>query len=660
TTAGSNLSITLLDTSSVGGRGGNVTAQASNGNLTIGSIDTSGSSSGRGGDVNANAGSTLSVGAITASGGLGGNITLTAITSISAGFLNSSGSSGNGGNVTLDPSGDVEVAAINADGGSSGRGGTVDITAGRFFRATSSFTNRDGLSSSISAAGGSGPGSVTIRHGGNGETPFVIGADFSVGDTSRINGTAAAITDGVTTFRRGESFEGSITRGNLQLITEDACTAGDACFFDERPAPVSPPTFTDNLTPQNKLQAILQQTGVKPALIYVSFVSNELPIASSVERQEAIASQQITDYLDRANPTATPLLSAQPSGDDVLDLLLVLPDGKVIRHRVDGVTRAMVVSGNQNLLRAITSPYYLQTTRYLAPAQQLYQWIIAPLKDDLVAAEIENIAFVVDSGLRTMPMAVLHDGQQFLVEQYSIGMMPSLSLTDTRYQDIRNLPVLAMGASDFDSLADLPAVPLELQTVASESRESVQLLNGDFTLANLLKERRDRSFGIVHLATHAVFNPGELDNSFIQLGDRRLGLDQLRQLQFNNPPVELLVLSACQTALGDPSAELGFGGLAVQAGVKTVLASLWSVSDTGTLGFMSEFYHQLRQAPTRSEALRQTQIAMLRGEIRIENGQLIVADDQTIPLPPDLASDSALNFRHPYYWAAFTMIGNPW
>jgi CHAT domain-containing protein len=123
--------------------------------------------------------------------------------------------------------------------------------------------------------------------------------------------------------------------------------------------------------------------------------------------------------------------------------------------------------------------------------------------------------------------------------------------------------------------------------------------------------------------------------------------------------VELLVLSACRTAFGDEDAELGFAGLAVLAGVKSALGSLWSVNDEGTLALMTTFYKQLKQFPVKAEALRRAQLAMLKGEVRLQKGQL-VTDKGTIPLPPQLALLGDKNLTHPYYWSAFTLIGKPW
>jgi CHAT domain-containing protein len=144
-----------------------------------------------------------------------------------------------------------------------------------------------------------------------------------------------------------------------------------------------------------------------------------------------------------------------------------------------------------------------------------------------------------------------------------------------------------MGSAKFTDLRPLPAVPVELSTITPSLWKGKSFLNDAFTLENLKAQRKQQPFGIIHLATHASFQPGAPSNSYIELWNSKLRLNQLSELGWNNPAVELLVLSACRTALGDEQAELGFAGLAVQAGVKSAIASLWSVSDEGTLGLMT-------------------------------------------------------------------------
>ncbi|NEQ26856.1 MAG: CHAT domain-containing protein, partial [Microcoleus sp. SIO2G3] len=172
-------------------------------------------------------------------------------------------------------------------------------------------------------------------------------------------------------------------------------------------------------------------------------------------------------------------------------------------------------------------------------------------------------------------------------------------------------------------------------------------------------QRQQQEYGIVHLATHAEFKPGTPNNSYIQLWNSKLRLNELDKLRLSEPPVELLVLSACRTALGNREAELGFAGSALQAGVDSTLATLWYVSDQGSLGLITEFYHQLSQVPIKSEALRQAQLAMIKGRVRIEDNHLY-SFKKSISLPLGLSASRTPNLSHPYYWAGFTLVGEPW
>jgi CHAT domain-containing protein len=385
------------------------------------------------------------------------------------------------------------------------------------------------------------------------------------------------------------------------------------------------------------LNQIERATGIKPAMIYVTFVPTTLAATSA----------------DTPRPE-NPL----PQDSDEMELVVVTAKEPPIRKRVSGATRAQVLKMAGEFRSKVTDAR--NRRGYLAPSQQLYQWLIAPLESDLQARQINNLVFLMDTGLRSLPVAALHDGKGFLIERYSVGLMPSLSLTDTLYKDIKNAQVLAMGAKTFTDQNPLPAVPTEVSAIAGRLWQGKSFLDSGFTLGNLKAARQQQPFGIIHLATHGDFKPGAPSNSYIQLwGDQKLRLNQMRQLGWNNPPVELLVLSACRTALGDEQAELGFAGFAVLAGVKSAMASLWYVSDQGTLGLMTDFYQQLSSAPIKAEALRQAQLAMIKGEVRLEDGKLRTPSVE-IPLPPELVELGNQTLEHPYYWSAFTMIGNPW
>lgn len=351
------------------------------------------------------------------------------------------------------------------------------------------------------------------------------------------------------------------------------------------------------------------------------------------------------------------------SRQNSLEVLLVTADAPPARHSIPEAQRDVLFKTAGQLLVQISSQERTLGRAYLTPAKKLYQWIMAPLIPQLDRQKVNNLIFVSDYGLRSIPMTVLHDGQQFLVEKYSIANSPSFSMINPKFKSIRNSQILAMGASTFSNQTPLPAVPVELRVITQDLGESRSFLNQPFTVTNLINQRQQQPFEIVHLATHADFNAGSPDRSYIQFFDSQLLLNDLGRLRLNDPPVQLLVISACQSAVGNKNAELGFAGLAVKSGVNTVVASLWYVSDEGTLALMGEFYRHLRTAPIKAEALRQAQIAMIKGNIRIENGQLITnqATNQTrTALPPELANRNVNNLSHPYYWSAFTMIGSPW
>ncbi len=434
---------------------------------------------------------------------------------------------------------------------------------------------------------------------------------------------------------------------------------------------LSNPPFLNEKQQTLVLQNIQQQVeGITPALVYVLFE----PTTATASQSDAAQNTRSKDEKSETQPGeilwefntgrrgGLPATREQPKATDILTLIAISPSGQEIRQQVEGATRATVLTAVQQFqerIKARRSP-----DRYLPLAQKLYGWLIAPLEPELQAQAINNLTFIFDRGLRSLPVAALHNGKQFLIERYSVGMMPSFSLTNTDYRDLREEKVLAMGAETFVNQASLPAVPVELSAIAELWQGEKPLLNEQFTEDNLRQVQAARGYAIVHLATHAEFRPGRPVNSYIQFwGDDQLTLDELLKLNLNNPLVDLLVLSACRTALGDPEAELGFAGSAVKAGVKSVLGSLWYVSDAGTLGLMVNFYEQLRQVPLKAEALRQAQLAMLKGKVAIQDqeGQLrLIRGGRAVDLPPKLKTSEDIDLSHPYYWSGFTLIGNPW
>ncbi|WP_052672427.1 CHAT domain-containing protein [Aliterella atlantica] len=366
-----------------------------------------------------------------------------------------------------------------------------------------------------------------------------------------------------------------------------------------------------------------------------------------------------------------PALSYVVTLKDRLDLVLVLPRKDATKNSDSLPVRRITLRANaediqklaQEFRQEVTNSRKTNTTSYLSSAQKLHELLIAPLEPELQANKVKTLIISADNHLRSIPLAALHDGKQFLIEKYSIALIPSFAMTDTRYKDLRKTTLLAMGISkSTQEQIPLPAVAVEVSELSQQWSQSKGFLDEEFTLNKLKSLTQEQRYGIIHLATHAEFQKGERDKSFIQFWGEKLRLDKLRQYTSEsgwnkNPTIEMLVLSACRTALGDEQAELGFAGLAFQAGVKTVVGSLWYVSDTASLTLMSEFYSQLKNAPTRSEALRQAQVAMLQGKVELKERQIKLSNGQSVTLPSNL-SGAKLNLTHPYYWSAYTLVGN--
>jgi CHAT domain-containing protein len=332
-------------------------------------------------------------------------------------------------------------------------------------------------------------------------------------------------------------------------------------------------------------------------------------------------------------------------------------DGKFTR-RSTNFTRAQVAA--QMSYFWLVNDDVENKTSYSAFGQQFYQWLMQPIEADLKQAKVQTLIYVLDQGLRQIPVATMQRStNNWVGNDYQMSVVASLGLLKPKISPLRNQTTVAMGVDTFKTLQPLPAVGTELDLIGRENPIGRKFLNQDFTFANLQQQITDRRPGILHLATHAQFNSGIPSKSYIQLWDRPLGIDQLKQLGLEQAGIELLVLSACNTASGSREAELGFTGMASLSGVNTVLGSIWSVSDLGTLAFMTEFYGQLKNTPSRVEALRQTQQAMRSGQVRLDRDYLVTSQGR-FPVPPKIQRQGSLDFVHPFYWAGFTMVGNPW
>jgi CHAT domain-containing protein len=274
------------------------------------------------------------------------------------------------------------------------------------------------------------------------------------------------------------------------------------------------------------------------------------------------------------------------------------------------------------------------TRQYLPHARRLYEWLIRPLETELASRNIETLVFVPHGPLRTVPMAALHDGRDFLISKFAVATTPGLSLTEPRSIQAREKEVLLAGLTEpVQGFPALINVPMELKTI-QELYKSSLLRDSDFRIS-LLKEKLEQyPYPIVHIASHAEFFENSRD-TYILTWDEKLKMEDLERImgisRFRREPVELLCLSACVTAADGDRAALGLAGVAVRAGARSALASLWYINDHTSYELVTEFYRRLKNTPLSKAA------ALQKAQIKLINDR---------------------NSLHPGYWSPFLLIGN--
>lgn len=361
--------------------------------------------------------------------------------------------------------------------------------------------------------------------------------------------------------------------------------------------------------------------------------------------------------------------------DDRLDLLVSI-NGNISHHTVD-VNRATLSAYATTLATNLR-----EKKDFSLQAQKLYEWLVAPVEAQLKREKIQTVVFLPDSVLRLIPLGMLNSGQNYLIEDYAVVTSPGLSIFDPQKTDKRQYSALLAGMStpgnvvkdlpndvlgsllpdsakyrdmktraldagtekvarslsgqallEMQQALSIPGVEREVDSLA-RVMPAKTLLNEGFTKATLVNAMVNEPFKVVHIASHGVFG-NSAENSFIMAHDQIISMNELETIlysdKFKDQPIELITLSACQTAEGDDRAPLGISGVALQAKVRSALGSLWSISDEGTVKFMELFYANLMTGSmTKSEAVRRAQIEMSK-------------DDR---------------FAHPYYWSPFVLIGN--
>ncbi|NEP21679.1 CHAT domain-containing protein [Moorena sp. SIO3I6] len=315
--------------------------------------------------------------------------------------------------------------------------------------------------------------------------------------------------------------------------------------------------------------------------------------------------------------------------DDRLEVILHLPGQPLHRYSPPLSPEEEVEETLKNMQRVLSRPFRsVKSSR-----NQVYEWLIKPAETELAKSSIKTLVFVPNSGLRNIPMAALYDGEQYLVEKYAIAVTPALQILEPQPELHRSLKALIAGVSESrKGYPALPFVEVELEKISSIIPSSV-LLNHSFTTTALENALNSSSFPVVHLATNGDFSS---EDTFILAWDKKITAKEFEKLlrsreQEKFDPIELLVLSSCEGAVGNNQTPFGLAGLALRSRVRSILGTLVDVNDEPTAVVMVRFYKEFtQQNVTKAEALRRAQLSVLKDP----------------------------NYDHPYYWAPFVIIGD--
>jgi CHAT domain-containing protein len=340
----------------------------------------------------------------------------------------------------------------------------------------------------------------------------------------------------------------------------------------------------------------------------------------------------LTTQIDEVDPLAAVIYPIILS--DRIEVIISLPDRSLQNH-TSKISQAQLESLLSKLRRSLRRTSLEAEIQEVS--QEVYNLLIGKEIESILAAnKIKTLAFVLDGSLRNLPMAVLYDGQHYLMEKYNLAIAPGLQLIDPQPLKRQQLTVFIGGVSkETQDFTALPNVEREVQQIATLVSTQSPLLNEMFISESIQKQISKIPFRVVHLATHGEFS-SQAEKTFVLTWNSRLGIKQLGALlqtrnQDGRTPIELLVLSACKTAKGDNRAALGLAGMAVRSGARSTIASLWSVEDSATATLMENFYQELATlGTTKADALRKAQISLLKKP----------------------------QFTHPFYWSPFVLVGN--
>ncbi len=325
--------------------------------------------------------------------------------------------------------------------------------------------------------------------------------------------------------------------------------------------------------------------------------------------------------------------------EDRIAIIFELPGSQQLGYQETRISQGEVEQTLRSLRDNLSVPG--NTPEALEEAQKVYEWIIKPLEPFLQqSSQLETLVFVLDGPLRNIPMAVLYDGEQYLVEkQYALAVAPRVKLFSPKASE-QKLNVFSGGVGIPQKIGDTPFPEIaklqeELERIAEKTTTSKPLLNADFTKTNIQQQLQAGRFSAIHWKTHGVFS-SDPEQTYIVAYKERIKAQDLNSLiqtgsQGRTQPLELMVLSACETAQGDDRAVLGLAGIAVRTGARSVLSTLWVAKDAPNTEFMVRFYEELaKPGITKAQAVRQAQLALL----------------------------NEYGYTTPHIWSTYVLVGN--
>jgi CHAT domain-containing protein len=403
-------------------------------------------------------------------------------------------------------------------------------------------------------------------------------------------------------------------------------------------------SFRDSVEPvyRESVELLLQSQAITPS---------EQTLDKVRQRIEALQLAELDNFFREAciNATTVPLDKVVDQDNPTTAVIypIILPNQlqvivkipqQPLRYHTVKRSQSEVESVLKQLRQSLNEPDKIAEVKSLS--QQVYSWLIQPIESDLNSSGVKTLVFVLDGALQSVPMAALYDGKQFLVEKYAVALSLGLQLLTPQPLVEQSLQVLAAGLvqppPNFPKFPPLPEIASEFNLITQAGIPTTQLLNRDFTSKALESRINAAPFNVIHLATHGQFS-SRAEDTFILAADGPINVTQFdtllrRRGETRADAVELLVLSACQTAAGDNRATLGLAGVTVRAGARSTLASLWNVGDRSTAILIGEFYRELVNSKvTKAEALRRAQVALMK---------------------------NYPNYSRPSFWAAYVLVGN--